>query len=169
MATNNRTIAYLRADEPDPTPSLFVSTIFEDETTGRKAQNLIGRIVKMAGAESPPEEHAWGFEVFDKPDGMAASARRASAADVLVVAAYRDTTALQRVAEWLKHWVAPRRTKHGALVFVGIERKERLSASDPAEDQLARVAQQIGMDFFATHIPAIVEPRDGDRTIHFPP
>ena len=97
-------------------------------------------------------EDTWGFHVFEQPDGMAAAARRAGTADVLVIAAYRDSAALGRVIEWLQHWVAPRRKKAGALVSISIEREADHTHS-PTEERLAYVARQIGMDFFATHTP----------------
>ena len=82
------------------------------------------RILRLSGRDMPVNECAWGFQEFDHPGGMAAAARRANAADVLVVAAWCDTAAFARVAEWLQHWLAPRREKDGALVSIGLERAD---------------------------------------------
>jgi hypothetical protein len=139
-------------DERTPAPPLLVATVFENSTTEHHAQRLIGRILRMAGGDLPVQECALGFQVFDQPDGMAAAARRAREADVVVVAAHAHCAALGRVLEWLEHWLGPRREKHGALVYIAVEREVEGHIRDSMEEQLASVARQIGMDFFATRI-----------------
>jgi len=146
-----------RADESCAVSVLRVATVFEDGTTALCARRLIGRILRMPVREIPIEEYAWDFHVLDQPDGMAVAGRRANAADVLVIAAWRDSAALVRVIEWLQHWLAPRREKFGALVFISVERDQTGPAVDPMGERLAHVARQIEMDFFTTHVSPIAE------------
>jgi hypothetical protein len=154
-----------QAAESSAPAALVVATVSEDAITARCAQRLIGRILRMSGREMPVEEDGWSFHLMDQPDGMAAAGRRAGAADVVVIAAWRNSVALARVIEWLQHWLAPRRGMDGALVFISVEREETGPAVDPMEERLTHVARQIGMDFFATHIaPAAEFLRGNDAT-----
>ena len=163
MVTINPPDKYPQADEPCLAPALRVATVFEDAMTDFCAQRLMGRILRMSGREMPVEEDAWDFHLMDQPDSMAAAGRRAGATDVLVIAAWRNSAAQPRVIEWLQHWLAPRRTKPGALVFICVEREEAGHGVDPMEERLTHVARQIGMDFFATHVaPAAEFLRDKD-------
>jgi hypothetical protein len=134
-----------------------VATVYEDNATAACAQRLIGRILRMSGREMPVLEEAWGFHVLDQPDGMAAAGRRAGTADVLVIAGWRHSSRLPHVIEWLQHWLAPRREKHGALVYIGVEREEPGRDGTEMEDRLTHVARQIGMDFFTTQVSAGAE------------
>jgi hypothetical protein len=148
---------YPQADESCAAPALRVATVFEDPTTAFCARRLMGRILRMSGREMPVAEDAWDFHAMDQSDGMAATGRRARAMDVLVIAAWRNSVALTRVVEWLQHWLAPRREKPGALVFIDVERDETGPAIDPMEERLTHVARQIGMDFFATYVAPTAE------------
>jgi len=141
--------------EPDPAappPALFVATLFEDQTAADCAHRLMSRILKMAGQSSPIQDYAWGLDLFDQPDGMAAAARRAAAADVLVIAVHRDAPALSRITEWLQRWLAPQREKRGALVAVIIERDENVHTVSRNEELLSPIAREIDMDFFSTRV-----------------
>jgi hypothetical protein len=143
--------------ESSSAPPLFVATVYEDNATAACAQRLIGRILRMSGHEMPVQNEAWGFHVLDQPDGMAAAGRRAGTADVLVIAGWRHSARLLHVIDWLQHWLAPRREKHGALVYISVERPEPGRDGTEIEDRLIHVARQIGMDFFTTQIPAITD------------
>ncbi|WP_157447663.1 hypothetical protein [Chthoniobacter flavus] len=148
---------YPEPDPAAPSPSLFVATLFEDQTTADCAQRLMCRILEMADQASPVQDYAWGLQVFDQPDGMAAAARRAAAADVLVVAAYRDSPALHRIVEWLQRWLSPLREKRGALVAVIIEQGEAGHTVSRNEELLAPIAREIDMDFFSTRVSPSAE------------
>jgi hypothetical protein len=142
-----------------------VATIYEDNASAACAQRLIRRILRMSGREMPVLEEAWGFHVLDQPDGMASAGRRAGSADVLVIAGWRQSTRLLHVIEWLQHWLAPRREKHGALVYISIERADSSPDGAALEDRLTHVARQIGMDFFTTQISAHTDAtRDADAS-----
>lgn len=156
------------AGESCAVPALLVATVFEDSTTALCARRSMGRILRMPVREIPIEEYAWNFHVLDQPDGMAVAGRRANAADVLIIAAWRDSAALVRVIEWLQHWLAPRREKQGALVFISVERDETGPAVDPMGERLTYVARQIGMDFFATHVSPTAELLRNKGTLSFP-
>jgi hypothetical protein len=91
---------------------------------------------------------------------MAAAARRAAAADVLVVAAYRDSPVLHRISEWLQRWLSPQREKRGALVAVIIEQGAPGQTLSRNEELLSPIAREIDMDFFSTRVsPGMEFPR----------
>jgi hypothetical protein len=130
----------------------------------------MSRILEMAGQTAPIQDYAWGLHLFDQPDGMAAAARRAAPADVLVVAAYRDSPVLHRIAEWLRRWLSPQREKRGALVAVIVEKGSPVHTISRNEELLAPIAREIDMDFFSTRVfPHMEIPRGPSPRPHDEP
>lgn len=155
------------SDEHTPTATLCVATVFEDQAAADCAQRLMSRILQMAGPALPVEEYSWGFHHFEEPDGLAVSARRAAAADVLVVAAYRDSPAVSRLLDWLQHWLGPAREKRGALVAVTIDPDENhLHTPSLIEECLPPIARLIDMDFFSTRVSATMDLTNGKFSPH---
>lgn len=151
---------YPEPGPPASSPTLFVATLFEDQTAADCAHRLMSRILEMAGQSTPIQDYAWGLHLFDQPDGMATAARRAAPADVLVIAAWRDSPALHRIAEWLRRWLSPQREKRGALVAVIIEQGESTHTASRNEELLSPIAREIDMDFFSTRVsPSMEFPR----------
>lgn len=140
MPESPRVNASLPLDEFTCLPTFFVATVFEDEVAADCARQLMSRILQMAGHTEPAQEYACGLHLFDQPDGPAATARRVGSADVLVVATHRDSPALGRVANWLTHWLAPQRTKQGALVAVTIDPPEASLKPSLNEERLSSIA-----------------------------
>jgi hypothetical protein len=134
--------------------ALLVTTVYEDSTTAQCAQKMVGRVLDILSHQMPIRECAWHSQTFHQPEIMDAAARQAGASDVLVVATYRDSPVLEKVIEWLDHWLAPRRERNGALVAVSVHGEGQPGPCARTEERFAEGAERIGMDFFATCVSA---------------
>lgn len=104
------------------------------------------------GQELLIEQFICDFPSLSQPEGRSMMARKARSADIVVVSAYADSTALAVLTEWLEHWLAPRRESAAALVAVSVHRPASSPEGEAMEDRLAAVALRTGMDFFSTSI-----------------
>lgn len=136
-------------------PQFKVVVAFDDMAASSSAMRTCDYVVQQLGEDIVVRRKVVDLE--DEPDEseLAAAARDAANADMVIVSTKEDAQLPAPMRRWLDQWSAQRPQREGALVAI-LNRDERgLSHSQSVRDQLASLARQANMDFFSSEVVAV--------------
>ena len=112
-------------------------------------------VISKLGNEIQVRRKVVDLNRVNSPRRIAAAARHATDADMVIVSTREKSKMPSSMKTWLETWSSQRSAPEGALVAIleGAGKKAGRAVSD-IKDQFAHVAQQAHMDFFSSEVAA---------------
>lgn len=126
-------------------PRFKVVVAFDKTESSERALSTCEYVISQLGGGIRVRRKVLSFDGARRPRALAAAARDAAGADMVIVSTHEDSQLPAEMEKWMQNWSHQRSTDEGALVAI-LGR----GGSGAVRDHLADVARQAHMDFFSS-------------------
>lgn len=126
--------------------------IFEDFTTGRRAQQVCLEIAQAIHCGCASRVGAWTFQMLKVPTLSTLAAQEAAQADLLVLAPHDASALPPEILKWVQSFLRPRSIGPRALLVLSGVAQESDEPESPLKGQLQELADQFQLPFRLLHL-----------------
>lgn len=134
-------------------PKFKVVVAFEDNSASVNAMKTCEYVISQLGGDVEVRRKVVNFDRPRNPRILAAAARDAAAADMVIVSTRGESQLPSEMEKWMQDWSGHRSTDEGALV--AIVNSGGIGAESGVRAHLADVARKANMDFFSSKVAAL--------------
>ena len=133
---------------PEDTPCPFeLVIVFEDTTTRNRSFDLCENLSERL-KDSDLKTHRWHLNDFSNAALRERSAKVAAQARMIVLSLRAGSQIPDALRQWMNLWLPSKALRSSALVTLVAGAPQQDPVHEPIQEQLRRVADRAGMDFF---------------------